>query len=597
MDKEREALPPISEPIPANCPVDKGQTICDSLTCYTQRHANEIETLLNIQQVITSHLDLSDVLQMIVNEARRLTTAKLSFLYVLEEDHLCLAAVSGSDRSEQLIGYCVPVSQSLAGRSIRTNQPIMLSDVQEDDARIYAEAIKPFGNIGCYLTVPLIYENRSIGVIAVADQCNGVLGGDSLRVLSMLAPSAVIGIENARLYQEQQERRLEAESRHQMSESLRVMLAIVNSNRSLTEILEFIVNQVSGRLFDSQATAIFAYQPKEKTLEVQAAHGLPSDLVEARMLPGYESAYLSIHTSQPVIVSDARSGGAADEANFEGLPSEWAMMAQMIVDYQAWLAVPLVVKGEIYGSILMYYREPHLFSNEEIGLAKIFSDQVALAIENARLRIQAEQAAVIGERNRLARELHDAVSQTLFSANLIAEVIPRLWEKDQDQARLRLQELHQLTRGALAEMRTLLFELRPAVFKEAKLADLLKHLVQAISVRSEIPIMLQASGEEILPVVVQTALYRITQEALNNVIKHANPSQASVTLTVRPGSANLIVSDDGCGFDLAEVSPDHFGLSIMKERAASINATLELKSKPGLGTQIIVNWQDPPFKE
>ncbi|MPM91490.1 Sensor histidine kinase LiaS [bioreactor metagenome] len=146
-------------------------------------------------------------------------------------------------------------------------------------------------------------------------------------------------------------------------------------------------------------------------------------------------------------------------------------------------------------------------------------------------------------------------------------------------------------------MRTLLFELRPAVFKEAKLADLLKHLVQAISVRSEIPIMLQASGEEILPVEVQTALYRITQEALNNVIKHANPSQASVTLTVRPGSANLIVSDDGCGFDLAEVSPDHFGLSIMKERAASINATLELKSKPGLGTQIIVNWQDPPFKE
>jgi signal transduction histidine kinase len=268
------------------------------------------------------------------------------------------------------------------------------------------------------------------------------------------------------------------------------------------------------------------------------------------------------------------------------------MMTQMIVDYQAWLAVPLVVKGEVYGSILMYYREPHLFSNEEISLAKIFSDQVALAIENARLRIQAEQAAVIGERNRLARELHDAVSQTLFSANLIAEVIPRLWEKDQDLARQRLQELHQLTRGALAEMRTLLFELRPAVFKEAKLADLLKHLVQAISVRSEIPITLQASGDEMLPSDVQTALYRITQEALNNVIKHANPSQASVTLAVSSTTANLVVWDDGCGFDLAEVSPDHFGLSIMKERAASINAKLELKSKPGSGTQIIVNWQE-----
>jgi transcriptional regulator with GAF, ATPase, and Fis domain len=104
---------------------------CDPVNCITQKHANEIETLLNIQQVITSHLDLSDVLQMIVNEARRLTTAKLSFLYVLEGDHLCLAAVSGSERSEQLIGYCVPVNKSLAGKSIQTNQPIMLTDVHQ----------------------------------------------------------------------------------------------------------------------------------------------------------------------------------------------------------------------------------------------------------------------------------------------------------------------------------------------------------------------------------------------------------------------------------------------------------------------------------
>lgn len=597
MDKKRGELSPITDSLPVNCPMDRTQLICDTLTCYTQKHANEIETLLNIQQVITSHLDLSDVLQMIVNEARRLTTAKLSFLYVLEGEHLCLAAVSGSEHAEQLIGYCVPVDQSLAGKSIQTNQPIMVTDVQEDDARIYEEAIKPFGNVGCYLTVPLIYENRSIGVIAVADQCNGVLGNDSLRVLSMLAPSAVIGIENARLYEEQQERRLEAESRHQMSESLRVMLAIVNSNRSLTEILDFIVNQVSGRLFDCQATAIFTYQPKEKTLTIQAAHGLPINLVEAKYLPGFDAAFQVIHSGQPVIVSDAHAGGGDDEANYEGLPAEWAIVSQMIVDYKAWLAVPLIVKGEMYGSILMYYQEPRIFTPEEINLAKIFSDQVALAIENARLRIQAEQAAVIAERNRLARELHDAVSQTLFSANLIAEIIPRLWEKDQDQARMRLLELHQLTRGALAEMRTLLFELRPAVFKEAKLADLLKHLIQAIAVRSEIPISLNVSGDVILPADVQIALYRITQEALNNVIKHANPKQAFVSLAVEPGSARLVVSDDGCGFNLKEVSPDHFGLSIMKERASSINASIELKSEPGLGTQIVVVWNEFNPKE
>jgi GAF domain-containing protein len=120
------------------------------------------------------------------------------------------------------------------------------------------------------------------------------------------------------------------------------------------------------------------------------------------------------HTGQPVIVSDAHTGGSDDEANYEVIPAELAIFSQFIIDYKAWLSVPLVVKGEVYGSIMMYYQEPRIFTNEEISLAKIFSDQVALAIENARLRIQAEQAAVIAERNRLARELHDAVSQTLI---------------------------------------------------------------------------------------------------------------------------------------------------------------------------------------
>lgn len=568
------------------CPAGNSDNPCHPASCSTQKHANEIETLLSIQQAITSRLNLSDVLQMIADEARRLTSAKLSFLYVLDENDLDLAAVSGVDQAEKLIGYRIPVAQSVAGQSIQTKQPIILTDVHEDDARIYSEAIKPFGQIGCYLTVPLIYETRSIGVIAVADQCDAALRNDSLRVLSMLAPSAVIGIENARLYQEQQERRLEAEGRHQMAESLRVMLAILNSNRSLDDILEYIVTHVSSRLLQCQAAAIFSLKPKDGSLTIQAAHSLSHDLVDAQFLPGYAAARQVIHTLQPMAVTHAQSEEADGEADTETAPAEWAMVSQLMVVYKAWLAVPLIVKGEIYGAILMYYHEPREFSKEEIVLALMFSDQVALAIENTRLRLQAEQAAVIAERNRLARELHDAVSQTLFSANLIAEVMPRLWERDQAEARACLVELSELTRGALAEMRTLLYELRPAVFKEAKLGDLLKHLVQALYVRSKIPISLTVDGERILLPEVQIALYRITQEALNNVVKHANPNQASVVLHYLPEQVELIISDDGCGFNLKHVSMDHFGLSIMNERAASINASMNLTSKPGKGTRI-----------
>lgn len=581
----------------SSCPVDQSLFLCDPVSCSTQKHASEIETLLSIQQAITSHLDLSDVLQMIADEARRLTSAKLSFLYVLEEDDLCLSAVSGSEHADALIGYRVPVAQSVAGQSIRTSQPIMLTDIHEDDARIYREAIEPFGIIGCYLTVPLIYENRSIGVIAVADVCNAMLSSDSLRVLSMLAPCAVIGIENARLYQEQQERRLEAEGRHQMAESLRVMLAILNSNRSLGEILDYIVTHVSGRLLGCQGTAIFTYHAKDQTLSIQAASGLSTNLVDAQYLPGYDAARQVVATGRPVSVADAKAELANDEAYLDSTSAEWAMAGQLVINFRSWLAVPLIVKGEIYGTILLYFSDPRTFSSEEINLALMFSDQVALAIENARLRMQAEEAAVIAERNRLARELHDAVSQTLFSANLIAEVLPRLWERDQAEARARLVELRQLTRGAFAEMRTLLFELRPAVFREAKLGDLLKHLTQGISIQSQIPITLTVEGEQALTPEVQVALYRITQEALNNIVKHADPTQAFVNLSCQPEQVALSICDDGCGFNPASVSPDHFGLSIMQERAASINANIHLKSKPGCGTQIEVIWRAPGDKE
>lgn len=578
------------------CPSDK-PFFCDPISCSAQKHASEIETLLSIQQAITSHLDLSGVLQMIADEARRLTSAKLSFLYVLEGDDLRLSAVSGSERADTLIGYRVPVAESVAGQSIRTSQPIILTDIHEDDLRIYREAIEPFGIIGCYLTVPLIYENRSIGVIAVADACNAVFGDDSLHVLSMLAPCAVIGIENARLYQEQQERRLEAEGRHQMAESLRVMLAILNSNRSLGEILDYIVTHVSGRLLGCQGTAIFIYHAKDRSLSIQAAHGLSTNLIDAQYLPGYDAARKVVETGRPVTVTDAKTEPTYNETYLDAAAAEWAMVSQLMVIFQSWLAVPLIVKGEIYGTIVLYYSEPRTFSTEEINLALMFSDQVALAIENARLRMQAEEAAVIAERNRLARELHDAVSQTLFSANLIAEVLPRLWERDQTEARERLVELRQLTRGAFAEMRTLLFELRPAVFREAKLGDLLKHLTQGISVQSQIPITLNVEGEQLLSPEVQIALYRITQEALNNVVKHADPTQAFVFLNCQPEKVELKICDDGCGFDPASVSPDHFGLSIMKERADSINAILWLTSNPGCGTQIDVVWSAQSHEE
>jgi len=196
----------------------------------------------------------------------------------------------------------------------------------------------------------------------------------------------------------------------------------------------------------------------------------------------------------------------------------------------------------------------------------------ALNNANELLREKATQDAVTAERTRLARDLHDAVTQTLFSATLIAEVLPELWEKNRQEGDRRLQELRQLTCGVLAEMRTLL-----------------RQLTDALVGRARNNIQLRCSGEKKLPADVQAGLYRIAQESLYNIVKHARATQAVVTLNMNE-TVRLKISDDGGGFDPSIVTPDHIGLRIMRERAESIGAQFRVDSQAGEGTQISVIW-------
>jgi signal transduction histidine kinase/ligand-binding sensor domain-containing protein len=206
---------------------------------------------------------------------------------------------------------------------------------------------------------------------------------------------------------------------------------------------------------------------------------------------------------------------------------------------------------------------------------------------NELLREKATQDAVAAERTRLARDLHDAVTQTLFSATLIAEVLPDLWEKNRQEGDRRLEELRQLTRGALAEMRTLLVELRPNALVEIPLPTLLRQLTDALIGRARLNIQLSCNGEKKLPADVQIGLYRIAQESLNNIVKHARATLAVVTLNMGD-TVRMTIADDGTGFDPSMVKPDHIGLRIMRERAEAIGAQFQVDSAPGEGTRISV---------
>lgn len=207
---------------------------------------------------------------------------------------------------------------------------------------------------------------------------------------------------------------------------------------------------------------------------------------------------------------------------------------------------------------------------------------------------KAADEAVTADRTRLARDLHDAVTQTLFSASLTAEVLPDLWEMDMEEAKRSTEELRQLTRGALAEMRTLLLELRPATLTQTRLSDLIRQLCEAFIGRSRLPITLSIEGDCELPPEVQVAFYRIAQESLNNVFKYARATQVNVNLFVSPSSVHFETCDNGIGFDLSSSKPTSLGLRIMRERAEAIGADFHISSTVGAGTCIEVNWNKNP---
>jgi len=224
--------------------------------------------------------------------------------------------------------------------------------------------------------------------------------------------------------------------------------------------------------------------------------------------------------------------------------------------------------------------------------------RVNAALEKGRLRRQAEEAAAAAERNRLARDLHDAVSQTLFAASLIAEVLPSLWEIDPQEGRRRLNELRELSKGALAEMRTLLLELRPKALAEAELPGLFRQLCNAVAGRARLPVDLEILGYRNLPVDVKIALYRITQEALNNAVKHAEATRLAIHFDCGETGVNLSISDDGRGFSPQHALRDRLGLGIMSERAQAIGAKLKITSESDKGAVISVFWPyDDPHIE
>ncbi len=328
----------------------------------------------------------------------------------------------------------------------------------------------------------------------------------------------------------------------------------------------------------------------DSALVAAAVRGLtaPSDRAPIRIpLDDPELLAKLFNEHRAIRIADVAAGGK-QAAFMRGLMERGE--PGLLDGVRSWMWVPVAAKGRIVGGIGVAQTAPDYFTKHHADLALTVANQAAITMMNAELYSNARELAVLEERQRLARNLHDAVNQSLFSAGLIAEVLPRLWDKDQAEARRSLEDLRRLTRGAMAEMRALLAELRPSTLTDAELGDLLRLLSNAFSGRTNVPTQVSVVGTGQLPANVQVAIYRICQEALSNISKHAHASHVEIQLKQDENHVDVSIGDDGRGFDQGQMPSGHYGLSMMDERAEAADVGLSVTSAPGKGTQIHIHW-------
>ena len=357
------------------------------------------------------------------------------------------------------------------------------------------------------------------------------------------------------------------------------VMAAAGASLDLPTVLDRSLGQVL-KVMRSEVGAIHLLDEGGGTLHLAASQGIPQDMVDQ---------------SDAVPVGEGLAGWVVERGNPVVLPSlegsPRPLLALPTNATQGYVGAPVRARGRVLGVLSVIGAPGRCFGEAEVSLLASIADEVGVAVENARLHEQARALAVVRERERLARELHDSVTQSLYSLTLLAEAGQRLISAgDRERVEEYLGRLGEIAQQALKEMRLLVHQLRPLVLKREGLVGALQERLDAVEKRAGIDARLLVEGTGALPAAVEDELYRIAQEALNNALKHAAATLVKVTVRAEDRQVSLIVEDNGRGFDPQSAeSGGGMGLVSIRERAEKLGGSLEVVSAPGNGTTVSVS--------
>jgi signal transduction histidine kinase len=536
------------------------------------RETHRLRTLLDTGIAITSELSLDGVLERIVEAAASLTGAQYAALGVIDRSGTALVRFVTTGFDEETIRSIgdPPHGRGILGVLIRDAQPLRLHDLGEDPRSVgFPPGHPPMHR---FLGVPILLRGVAYGNLYLTEKEDGSdFTEEDEELVTLLAGQAAVAVENARLYES-------ATAWSRQLESLNEIGNALVGELELPRLLHLIASRLR-ELIEARNVAIAL--PAGEDLRFEAAAGEHADAMIGVTLP---------HAS-------SKAGRVLVRGHSEQIDSliddpEVHQDATRQFGSRTGLYVPLLARDEAIGVIIAHDKlgpDPR-FGDTDLRLAEQFAARAAIAVDlSQRVASDSLRRVVRGqefERERLARELHDETGQALTSILLGLKAVEEA--ESSDDLRLAAAELRELVVATLQDVRRLAVELRPKALDDFGLVPAVQRLVETVSESSGTEIELEARlGAERLPAELETTIYRIVQEALTNIVKHADARRASILLVRRGGTVTTVIEDDGKGFDPNAVREEGLGLVGMRERVALLDGRVTVESSPD-GTTLAV---------